>query len=260
MSIRPIRVEVTNVFRSDRSWKRRCRDGLQAHHWRSAYLPKSRKSPTLPYDCPITPLSLLSSLMLLSAILVLLLIHISHSPTTSPTSPVPASCDLRRIRHMFDFKTASIIATSIVNSKLDYCNSLFLNLSTRIQGLQLIQNSLARAVTRTHRRHHNTSVLKSLHWLKILERIHLKVLSLTCNFLQYTQPTYLRELFTIRPTHSTRSSSCLTLSRPLVTSHLTFSNRAISITASCRWNDLPSELRTFSLPPSSLQITKHHLH
>src|SRR6218665_119193 len=37
---------------------------------------KSRKSPTLPYDCPITPLPLLSSLMLLSAILVLLLIVI----------------------------------------------------------------------------------------------------------------------------------------------------------------------------------------
>src|SRR6218665_1879421 len=30
--------------------------------------------------------------MLLSAILVLLLILVSHSPTTSPTSPSPASC------------------------------------------------------------------------------------------------------------------------------------------------------------------------
>src|SRR6218665_3431986 len=52
--------------------------------------------------------------------------------------------DLRRIRPMFDFKTASTIASSIVHSKLDYCNSLFLNLdSTQIQRLQLIQNSLA---------------------------------------------------------------------------------------------------------------------
>src|SRR6218665_1665996 len=55
-------------------------------------MPKSRKSPTLPYDCPITPFPLLSSLMLLSSILVLLLILTSHSPTTSPTSPAPASC------------------------------------------------------------------------------------------------------------------------------------------------------------------------
>src|SRR6218665_1141518 len=94
-------------------------------------------------------------------------------------------------------------------------NSLFLNLdSTQIQSLQLIQNSLARAVTRTPRHHHITPILKSLHWLKIPERIHFKALSLTYNCLQSSQPTYLRELFTIQPTRSTRSSSCLTLSRP----------------------------------------------
>src|SRR6218665_3275900 len=34
--------------------------------------------------------------------------------------------DLRRILPMLDFKTASTIATSIVHSKLDYCNPLFL--------------------------------------------------------------------------------------------------------------------------------------
>src|SRR6218665_4093631 len=162
---------------------------------------------------------------------------------------------------MLDFKTASTIATSIVHSNLDYCNSLFLNLdSTQIQRRQLIQNSLARAVTRTPRLHHITPVLKSLHWLKIPERIHFKVLSLTNKPPQSSQPTYLRELFTIQPTHSTRSSSCLTLSRPPVTSRLTFSKRAISVTAPRLWNDLPPELRTFSLPPpSSLQIIKHHL-
>src|SRR6218665_3848764 len=186
--------------------------------------------------------TILSPLMPLSAILVLFLILISLSPTTSPTSPAPASCT-----------TASTIATSIVHSKLDYCNSLFLNLdSTQIHRLQLIQNSLARDVTRTLRHCHITPVLKSLHWLKIPERIHSKVLSLSYNSLQSSQPTYLRELFTIQPTGSTRSSSCLTLSRPPVTSHPMFSNQAISITAPRLWNDLPPELRTISLP--------HHRH
>src|SRR6218665_2214748 len=33
--------------------------------------------------------------------------------------------DLRRIRFMLDFKIVSTIASSIVHSKLDYCNSLF---------------------------------------------------------------------------------------------------------------------------------------
>ena len=31
-------------------------------------------------------------------------------------------CDLRRIRHTLDLKTASVIATSLVHSKLNYCN------------------------------------------------------------------------------------------------------------------------------------------
>jgi hypothetical protein len=168
--------------------------------------------------------------------------------------------DLRRIRPMLDFKTASTIATSIVHSKLDYCNSLFLNLeSTQLKRLQLIQNSLARAVTRTPKHHHITPILKSLHWLKIKERIHFKVLSLTYNSLQYSQPKYLRELFIIQKTRSTRSSSCLTLSRPTVTTRLRFSNRAISYTAPRLWNDLPREFRKFSFPPSSLHITHHHL-
>src|SRR6218665_3718264 len=36
---------------------------------------------------------------------------------------------------------------------------------------------------------------------------------------------------------------------------------AISVTAPRLWNDLPPDLRTFSLPPpSSLQSIKHHLH
>src|SRR6218665_2147352 len=113
------------------------------------YLPKSRKFLTIQYTSSITHLPLLSPLMPLSAILndVTFDPHLSFSNHISNLSP---SCfmhirGLRRIRPMLDFKTASIIATSIVHSKLDYCNSLFLSLdSTQIHRLQLIQNSLAR--------------------------------------------------------------------------------------------------------------------
>src|SRR6218665_1472993 len=82
------------------------------------------------------------------------------------------------------------------------------------------------------RRHHITPVLKSLHWLKIQEHIHFKVLFLTYNSLQSSQPAYLRELFTIQSIRSTLSSSCLTLSRPSPRSLLISCspNRAISIT------------------------------
>ena len=72
--------------------------------------------------------------------------------------------DLRRIRHTLDLKTASAIATSLVHSKLDYCNSLYLNLPQKqISRLQLLHNSLASAVTKTPKTEHITLVLKSLH-------------------------------------------------------------------------------------------------
>ena len=56
--------------------------------------------------------------------------------------------DLRRIRNTLDHTTACTIATSLIHSKLDYCNSLFLNLNCQqTNRLQLILNSTARAVT-----------------------------------------------------------------------------------------------------------------
>src|SRR6218665_2338582 len=41
---------------------------------------------------------------------------------------------------------------------------------------------------------HITPVLKSLHWLKIPQRIHYKIASLTYNTLQTSQPSYIRQL------------------------------------------------------------------
>jgi len=63
-------------------------------------------------------------------------------------------------------------STSIIHSKIDYCNSLLLNLTaTQTNRLQLVLNSAARAVTKTPKFHHITPILKSLYWLKINDRI-----------------------------------------------------------------------------------------
>ena len=96
--------------------------------------------------------------------------------------------DLRRIRNTLDHKTACTIATSLIHSKLDYCNSLYLNISNQqLNRLQLILNSADRAVTKTPKFHHITPHLKSLHWLKITQRIQYKILSLTYKSLQYNK-------------------------------------------------------------------------
>jgi len=82
-------------------------------------------------------------------------------------SSVSKSCflfirDLRQIRSTLDSTTAKTIATSLIHSNVDYCNSLFLNLSrSQLDHLQLILNSAARAVAKTPRFTHISPVLKS---------------------------------------------------------------------------------------------------
>ena len=66
--------------------------------------------------------------------------------------------ELRCIRPYLDFKTANTIATSIVHSKLDYCNSLYYNLPySQLNRLQQIQNCIARAVFKAPQVHSHHS-------------------------------------------------------------------------------------------------------
>jgi len=152
--------------------------------------------------------------------------------------------DLRRIRNTLDLHTVKIIATALVHSRLDYCNSLFLNLpSSQLNRLQFLLNSAARAITKTPRFHHISPVLKSLHWLKINQRIEYKIISLTYKALQTQQPKYLRSRLVISNHYNTRSSSVLTLLRPTNISRLKITDRSFSCHAPVLWNSLPLDMR-----------------
>jgi len=165
--------------------------------------------------------------------------HLSFSDQISTLSQ---SCyyHIRQLRCIhFDFKTASTIATSIVHSKLDYCNSRYYNLpKSQITRLQQIQNSLARAVVKAPKFCHITPILHSLRWLKITAHIEYKILSLTT-----AQPSYLHHLITIQPHHSTRSSSVVTLSCPPSSSSLRITDRSFRYASPRLWNQLPASLR-----------------
>ena len=111
---------------------------------------------------------------------------------------------LRRIRPYLDSSTACTIATSIVHSKLDYCNSLYYKLpKSQLSRLQHIPNSLARTVMKAPKSCHITPILRSLHWLRITERIEYKLLSLTYKVLTTTQPPYLHKLISTQRPRST---------------------------------------------------------
>jgi hypothetical protein len=151
-------------------------------------------------------------------------------------SAISKSCfnhirDLRRLRSSIDQTTACTIATALIHSKLDYCNSLLLNLpSSSTNRLQFVLNSAAR-VTKTSNYDHLNPVLESLHWLKINQRIHYKVVSLTYKILLSDQPSYLRSLLSLQSSRSTRYSSVVTLTRPSNPSRLKITNRSFYHTA-----------------------------
>ena len=65
-----------------------------------------------------------------------------------------------------------------------------------ILKLQLVQNYLARVVTRSPCFSHSVPLLKSLHWLPVQYRIIFKICTITYEVLSSKQPAYLNSLLT----------------------------------------------------------------
>jgi hypothetical protein len=139
----------------------------------------------------------------------------------------------RRIRNTID-ATACTITTSLIHSKLNYCNSLILNLpSTQTKFLQLVRNAAARAVTKTLNFITFLLIFKSLRLLKINVRIQYKVFSFSHTYktLHSGHPSYLHSFLNLKRNCSTRSSSLVTLKRLSNNSHLKIRNRFFRLTA-----------------------------
>ena len=110
--------------------------------------------------------------------------------------------------------TACTVASSIVHSELNYCNSLYYNLpKSQITHLQQIQNFFALAVVKVPKSCHIIPVLHSLHWLRVTECIKYKLLTLTYEVLTTIQPPYMHNLIAVQPSLvfivlQSRSDSC----------------------------------------------------
>ena len=152
--------------------------------------------------------------------------------------------DLRRIRRYLPVSVAKTIATALVTSRLDYCNSLFHNIAIKdITKLQRVQNCLARVVTRYPRFTPSKPLLKSLHWLPVQYRIMFKMCTITYQALSSKQPSYLHTLLTpIRKSIQLRSSTSDLLFVPKVNTNM--GTRAFAVGAPTLWNMLPSSVKS----------------
>ena len=116
--------------------------------------------------------------------------------------------DLHRIRKYLTSEVAVLAANALVSSRLDYCNSLFRDLSGFNQHkLQSIQNTLARIVTNHRKYAHVTPILQKLHWLPVKYRCIFKTATLVYKFLHSGSPSYFEPFLSfISCPYSTRHS------------------------------------------------------
>ena len=107
--------------------------------------------------------------------------------------------NIGKIRNLLSYNACSTIIHALISCRLDYCNSLLYNVPThKTDRLQRLQNQCARILTKSPRREHITPVFKSLHWLKIQDRITYKILMLTYKSYYNIAPTCLCELISRR--------------------------------------------------------------
>ena len=106
--------------------------------------------------------------------------------------------NIARTKYYLTKKELSILVSSLIVSKLDYCNSLFYDIySSLLKNLQYAQNCAARLIFNGKKFDYVTDLFYELHWLLVRNRIQYKICLLTykCrNSTLYSHPDELRSL------------------------------------------------------------------
>ena len=156
---------------------------------------------------------------------------------------------LSRIRKYLSVGTTKKVVQATFTSRLDYMNVLLTNAPLyQLSRLQRLQNSAARLIARVPRSEHITSILKSLHWLPVHQRINFKICCLTYRALKGTAPSYIRDLLALYvPATRLRSSEKGPLLLACKVRTKTYGERRFSFIAPRLWNQLPLDLRSLHL-------------
>ena len=137
------------------------------------------------------------------------------------------------------FVVAKTIATALVSSSLDYCNSLYYNIALKdILRPQRVQNYLTRVVTQSPRFSHSLPLHKSLYWLPVCYCIIFKIFTVTYKACSSKQPAYLQSLLTpSRQPRQLRSSNSNLFFVLSVTTNI--GTKVYSVAVLTLWNSLP---------------------
>ena len=148
--------------------------------------------------------------------------------------------DLRHICKFLSMETATLLANSMINSQLHYCNSPFYGVSKyNVAKLQKIQNALCRIDFRLDRISHVTPFLQKLHWLFVTYCILFKYNLIAFKAIKYSQCTYLSSLIkTSSLTHGNRLSLSSVCPRKAI------GKQGFAVASPIEWNRLPQLVRS----------------
>ena len=167
--------------------------------------------------------------------------------------------NLRRFSKHLNLDQAKCLASALVSSRLDCCNSLLHGVTVRdMLKLQRVQTCLARVVTKAGRFAPSTLLHHSLHWLSISFRIQFKILTLTCNTLSSGKPSYHANLIHLAtPNRNLCFNKGPLLSAPKCKTKT--GTRVFSVRAPSLWNKLPLSIRSSESLTCFRQHLKTHL-
>jgi hypothetical protein len=102
---------------------------------------------------------------------------------------------LRAVRQSVSQPVMQYLVTSLVLSRLDHFNSVLFGLpASNIRRLQTVHNAAAGLVFNIRRSDHVIDALICLHWLRVAERICLKMAVMTFRCIHGLPPSYIIRL------------------------------------------------------------------
>ena len=114
------------------------------------------------------------------------------------------SCNLylsqiRSIRSFLTFESVKMVTHSIIVSRIDFLNSLMINLpSYQIHKLQRVQNRAVRLIFKLPQHVPITGYLQSLHWLPVKARLEYKSIMITHKLILFNEPAYLKDMISFK--------------------------------------------------------------
>ena len=167
---------------------------------------------------------------------------------------------MARICSLLTPEAAKIIVQGLVNSELDYCNTLLLGTSGhQLSRLQMIQNMGCRVISSLKKHDHVSNAMKEIYWLKFQEWIQFKVLVIMNQCANGLAPSFLTNLLDLDLTRKHLRSDpqgklpipCCSLSQ--------VHNSSIRYAGPRLWNELPQYLRSANSLGTFKSLLKRHL-